>query len=201
MSNTKTPSRFSDEDLMLAKKVQDTYGVPASVTLAQYALESGYGQHTSGVNNYFGVKGNGRNGYRNYSSKEASFMDYGAILSKDRYTSRTNNARNLTEYVQGVKDGGYAEDPNYVKKVMGVIRSNGLDELFPYNKDTLKNTSVQPTNMSNTDFVWWGDIVRVVIILLLVVGCFVLLATSVTGFLPSKADIASSVLKGVADGD
>ena len=56
--------KFSEEDIQLAQKVQDTYGVPASVTLAQYALESGYGKSTVGKNNYFNIKGDGQGGYR-----------------------------------------------------------------------------------------------------------------------------------------
>ena len=48
---------FTSEDIKLAQDVQAKYGVPASVTLAQYALESGYGKSTVGANNYFNIKG------------------------------------------------------------------------------------------------------------------------------------------------
>lgn len=204
LNSSNNNSRFSDEDIQLAKKVQDVYGVPVSVTLAQYALESGYGRHTSGRNNYFGVKGNGRNGYKDYSSKEESFMHYGEILSKDRYTSRTNSARNVREYVQGVKDGGYAEDPNYVDKIMRVIQSNNLDSDFPYD-NTRSNVSVSGGSVVNTstrtDLVWWGDIVRVVVILLLVGGSAVLLATSVGGIGSIKSAVISKAIKGATNGE
>ena len=47
-------SRFSAEVIRLAQQNEKDYGVPASVTLAQYAYESGYGTsgHAKNHNNY-----------------------------------------------------------------------------------------------------------------------------------------------------
>jgi flagellum-specific peptidoglycan hydrolase FlgJ len=39
-----------------AQAAQKAYGLPASVSLAQFALESGYGKYDLGVNNFFGIK-------------------------------------------------------------------------------------------------------------------------------------------------
>lgn len=196
-------ANFSDEEIKLAQKVQDTYGVPASVTLAQYALESGYGKSTVGKNNYFNIKGNGTGGYRDYDSKEQSFMDFGKLLSGERYTSKTNGSTNAKDYVQGVKDGGYAEDPNYVKKVMRIITSNNLTK---YDTDgTWENgthggagTTISGSS-GKLGLEWWGDVVRVVLVLLIVGGGLVFLAMS-AGQLGANVPSASNVLKGSKGG-
>src|SRR6266849_1128728 len=85
----------------LAQSGQKKYGVPASVTLAQAALESGYGQHDLGVYNFFGIKarlgelsvsrmttefiGGQRQSvmanFRAYASAEEAFDDHARLLS------------------------------------------------------------------------------------------------------------------------
>lgn len=196
-------ANFSDEEIKLAQKVQDTYGVPASVTLAQYALESGYGKSTVGKNNYFNIKGKGTGGYRDYNSKEDSFMDFGRLLTTDRYTSQTNGSTNAKDYVQGVKDGGYAEDPNYVKKVMSIITGNNLtkyDADGTWENGTHGGTGTTISDSSvNLGLEWWGDVVRVILVLLIVGGGLVFLAMS-AGQLGANVPSISDVLKGSKGG-
>ena len=211
--STRTPvadGTFSSEDIILALKVQNTYGVPASVTLGQYALESGYGKSTVGKNNYFNIKGNGNGGYRDYDSKEQSFMDFGALLSGKRYTSKTSSATNVKEYVQGVKDAGYAEDPNYVSKVMKIINNNNLKM---YDDDDLTGLTGGGGVTSTGSYIdgavtygtgklgleWWGDVVRVVLVLLIVGGGLVFLAMS-AGQLGANVPSVPDVLKGSKGG-
>lgn len=167
-------AEFSKEDIELAKKVEKNYGVPASVTLGAYALESGYGKSTVGKNNYFNIKGDGTNGYRDYESKEESFNDYGKLLSTNRYTSKTKDATNAKEYVQAVKDAGYAEDPNYVSKVVNIIETNNLEQYDNGNYGKISN------NSSSTDLDWWGDIVIVVFAIILLIGGVVFVGLAVT---------------------
>ena len=194
--------RFSSEDIQLALDVQTKYGVPASVTLGQYALESNYGKDPVNTNNYFSVKKDGK--YRTYDSKQESFDAFGQLLSNERYTSKTKNATTIKEYLQGVKDGGYAVDPNYVSKVMNVIESNGLraydnDDQTGitgggYITDTSDFVSGSWNKKSGLGLEWWGDVVRVVLILLLIAGGFILLAMS-AGQIGVKPDI-SKIVKG-----
>lgn len=49
------PIDFIREYFKFAKQTQQTYNVPLQVTLAQAAVESGYGKHAPG-NNFFGIK-------------------------------------------------------------------------------------------------------------------------------------------------
>lgn len=51
---TPRPGFFPDTVVHLAVMVQDSFQVPAEVTLAQWALESGYGRNGIGDHNYFG---------------------------------------------------------------------------------------------------------------------------------------------------
>ena len=191
-------SKFSDEDITLAKKVYSTYGVPVSVTLGMYALESGYGKSTVGKNNYFNIKGNGQGGYRDYISKEESFMDFGKLLSNERYTSQTANANSIEEYVQGVKNGGYAEDNQYVSKVMSVIKSNNLTQYDNfYNGSSNSNSIGTSISFGKVDLVWWGEITRVIVILLVCLAGFVFLALSFNDMGLSVPNHINKLTKGV----
>ena len=122
--------KFTEEDIRLAQKVQEKYGVPASVTLAQYALESGYGTSRLAKtnNNFFGMKA-GSNGWQSFDSKEASFMAYGKLMSSELYTSKTNGTTTITEYVNAFAET-YAPssdgNKNYAGKVLDIIFQNNF---------------------------------------------------------------------------
>ena len=181
---------ISQEDITLAQKVQATYGVPASVVLGQKIQETGWNESTVGQNNYFNIKGNGTGGYRDYSSKEESFMDYGKLLSGSRYTQYTSKATTVEEYVTGIKQAGYAEDPNYVSNVMQVISDN---DLTTYDNGSIISTGLFSSNKNNTT--WWGDIVTVVFAIVLVIMGVVFIGLAVTN--NNVIDTAKMIQKAV----
>lgn len=136
-------SKFSAEDIRLAQQTEAKYGVPASVTLAQYAYESGYG--TSALakkgNNYFGISGknvntgkfvmsNGRT-WAKYNNKAESFDDHGRLLATDLYASKTAGARNAGEYIDAIAET-YApsSDGNsgYADNLKQIIAENNLTQ-------------------------------------------------------------------------
>lgn len=104
---------FSPEVIRLAQETQAKYGVPASVTLAQYATESGYGKSwlARNANNYFGMMGsyNGQKVFktdrywRKYSSMEESFNDHGRLLSSGRYAQATKGVTSADAYIDAIQ--------------------------------------------------------------------------------------------------
>lgn len=104
---------FSPEVIRLAQETQARYGVPASVTLAQYATESGYGKSWLATNahNYFGMTGsyNGQKVFkkdrywRKYSSMEESFNDHGRLLSSGRYAQATKGVTSADAYIDAIQ--------------------------------------------------------------------------------------------------
>lgn len=125
-------ANFTSEDIRLAQESERKYGVPASVTLAQYALESGYGRSTLAKtkNNYFGMR-NGSKGWQTFNSKAESFDAHGELLASDRYASKTANATNVTEYVQAFAET-YAPssdgNSNYAGKILQIIEDHNLTQ-------------------------------------------------------------------------
>lgn len=123
-------------------------GILASLTIAQAILESGWGKSglTTSANNLFGIKGtyNGQGHtcktqewdgakyitvdatFRKYPSWADSVADHSALFNRlDRY----KNLRGLTDYklaCQYVREDGYATDPNYTAKLIGLIESYDL---------------------------------------------------------------------------
>ena len=105
---------------------------------AQWALESDWGRSTSGRNNYFGQKGAGtrRNTWEVVGGQRvntsASFMDFaspnesvGYLVSKWYQGSNgANKAKTVEEAARILKQQGYATDPDYVNKLLRIIRSN-----------------------------------------------------------------------------
>ena len=102
---------------------------------AQWALESGWGQETSGVHNYFGQKGQGTakmtkewvNGqyvnvedeFKDYDSVEASVQDLVNKWHKNyRGYNGVNNARSKEEAALMLYRQGYATNPIYANKLI-----------------------------------------------------------------------------------
>jgi flagellum-specific peptidoglycan hydrolase FlgJ len=139
--------------LPAAKESERKYGVPAAVTLAQAALESGWGKSGIGGFNIFGIKGKGSAGTVNVPTKEFlngkwvtindNFAKYGnfydAVMSHGKvfhggYKGYNNG---LSAYAKTgdpkafIKAAGptYATDPQYSKKIMDIMEANGLIDL------------------------------------------------------------------------
>ncbi len=112
--------------------------VPESVTVAQAILESASG--TSNVakqnNNLFGIKkysGSSRciktseSAYCAYSSFTDSFADHNYFFYRSqRYSKAIACKSDFACFAREIKAAGYAEDPDYVSKLLQVIKSNGL---------------------------------------------------------------------------
>lgn len=127
----------------LAIEQQQKYGIPASVTLAQMALESswGDGRAIKEGNNAFCVKGtyNGQfilisdnakdEKFRKYETLAQSFEDHSRLLLKDRY--RQAPGADYKAWTAGLQKGGYAYPPDgYAQKLNDIIEFNKLDERF-----------------------------------------------------------------------
>jgi flagellum-specific peptidoglycan hydrolase FlgJ len=112
------------------------------VVAAQWALESGYGKHTSGKNNYFGIKGEGsdRETKEFINGQWISIVD-GFIDFPDLQTCVTylvdrwyrdyqrfkgvNRAGSPEECARLLVAEGYATDPQYSDKLIKLMRENG----------------------------------------------------------------------------
>lgn len=108
----------------------------AEYLVAQDALESGWGKHQAGRNNFGGIKGNGStrqtkewDGQKMITITD-SFRDFNSLQDYINYkidlvgNSRYNVfAYSPSEYFTRVKAGGYATDPNYVSKMDQTLSS------------------------------------------------------------------------------
>lgn len=143
----------------------EVYGIPASITMGQAILESGYGNGYLArvANNHFCIKcKNTWTGptithaddrpddcFRVYESAEASFRDHAEFLCDgSRYdflfAYDTDDYKN---WAKGLKKAGYATAPDYAERLIGVIeryhlylfdRKNGLALYDEYLAEELK---------------------------------------------------------------
>jgi hypothetical protein len=126
-------------------------GIPTSVVLGQMIQESGASK-PSGLatqnNNLFGMKGVGTKGTSSYASSEfingvwskpmSGFANYNSpldsisayenLLMKPNYAKNLTGATSINSFVQGIKNSGYATDPNYVNSVLKNIGSLNLTQ-------------------------------------------------------------------------
>ena len=127
-------------------------GVPASVTLAQAILETGWGQCSIGdAKNLFGIKGTGpagttvvhtqecyngtfvtiQDGFRKYNTWQESIDDHAKLVSGWIYKSAWDNYQanhNADEFARGIHKAGYATDPEYANKLINLMQSYNLYE-------------------------------------------------------------------------
>lgn len=135
--------RFSD----VARSEMEQFGIPASITLAQGLLESSAGKSplAKEANNHFGIKcfskkcmkGHCKNFsddhhkdfFRTYPSAWESFRAHSLFLQKDRYKHLLDLEKtDYKNWAVGLKNAGYATDPNYARKLIRLIESLELDK-------------------------------------------------------------------------
>lgn len=134
-----------------AQASQREFNVPASVTLAQAILESGWGKSKLSMNdrNYFGMKCFGTPGaiavgcheyvtqecdkvtqtcftttatFRVYNSPTDSFRDHGRQLSTlSRYAGAFTYAKQPNQFAAEIHKAGYATDLTYTDKLVGLM--------------------------------------------------------------------------------
>lgn len=132
----------------VAQRAQRVTGVPASITLAQAALESDWGQSelAQKYNNLFGVKGTGANSammltkeYVNgqwitvrasfvvYPTWQAAVMAHDELLASNQRYAGVLQASNYVAAARALQNGGYASDPDYAAKLIRLIKQYHLD--------------------------------------------------------------------------
>lgn len=137
-------ANYINEYAGIAKEEMLQYGIPASITLAQGILESGAGagELTLKANNHFGIKCHtGWKGdrvyhdddergecFRKYNDPKYSYRDHSLFLTQrsryqDLFKLRKNDYKG---WAKGLRKAGYATDPRYPDKLIGIIERYNL---------------------------------------------------------------------------
>lgn len=143
----------SPEVVRAARVAATTWRIPASVTLAQWALESAWGTRMSGKHNCFGIKArpgepctavvtqevvNGKRVkvtalFRDYASLDEAFDAHARLLAKGApYADFRRALPDLAKATAALGGGTparprYATDPNYGASLMAIIRASNLE--------------------------------------------------------------------------
>lgn len=143
----------------IAKDNMRRHGIPASITLAQGILESGAGKGTLCVtaNNHFGIKCHNdwkgdtvhhdddseQECFRKYDRPAESYNDHSLFLTtRGRYASLFKLPKDDYEaWARGLRAAGYATDPKYPEKLIGLIERY---ELASYDAEVLGKDFVKP---------------------------------------------------------
>ena len=160
----------------IAQREMATYKIPASITLAQGLLESGFGEGRLAVegNNHFGIKCHrGWEGkriyhdddekgecFRVYKDAGESYRDHSLFLSdRDRYAFLFRlGKKDYRSWARGLKKAGYATDPKYPAKLIRLIERFDLAR-YDGKKEVVLATKTVVTNqdLSSLYIVQKGD--------------------------------------------
>jgi len=128
----------------IAMSNMKTYGIPASIILAQGILESGAGRGrlAENANNHFGIKchadwlgdsvnhddDSSQECFRKYNRASESFKDHALFLtSRGRYSALFElDKDDYKAWAKGLRKAGYATDPKYPDKLISYIERYDL---------------------------------------------------------------------------
>lgn len=144
----RSPAEFVSYLKPYAQQAAQTLGMDTDVLLAQSALETGWGKHIprradgSSTFNLFGIKADRswdgdkvavgtleyRNGvaqreqakFRAYETPAHAFIDYVAFLRRNPRYGNALASSNGEDFIRGLQKAGYATDPRYAAKVLGI---------------------------------------------------------------------------------
>lgn len=133
-----TADTYIEKFKSIAISEMNSYGIPASITLAQGILESGSGNSSLAreANNHFGIKCTSEwkgktilrdddqkdDCFRVYTSPEESFRDHSEFLKRKRYASLFELDKNdYKGWATGLKAAGYATNPRYAELLISLV--------------------------------------------------------------------------------
>ena len=154
-----TPDEFIQWVYPHAVEAAKELGVSPKVLVAQSALETGWGQKPivtaegRNSNNLFGIKADhrwsGENtaittleyregiakkeraNFRVYDSVKESLQDYVQFLKTNpRYQQALEKVNDPKAFTQSLMDAGYATDPKYAEKIMGIFDGKLLNRMI-----------------------------------------------------------------------
>ncbi len=146
----------------IAQLEMKTYGIPASITLAQGLLESGFGRGELALktNNHFGIKCHkGWSGdyelhdddakgecFRKYNHPMYSYRDHSEFLkNRSRYAFLFNyRATDYKKWATGLRKAGYATDKRYPQKLISLIEKY---QLHRFDKGYTKSANQRRDNV------------------------------------------------------
>lgn len=139
-----------------AQAIQNAMGIPASVVMAQYFLESGDRPDKQGgasalasqYNNYFGIKGRGSAGsvpmpttehgangaytttdyFAAYETPADGIAAYAKVIANNAISPHLLGAVSVEDYVQGIHESPYATDTSYDTKLWSIINKYNLTQ-------------------------------------------------------------------------
>lgn len=134
---TSSPEEFAKVYGPAAERAGKALGVDPGILLGQWGLETGWGKSIiPGTNNLGNIKdfsGSGvaatdnmtgsRDKYRSYATPEEFADDFTSLIQ--RKYSKAAGAKDALAFATALKEGGYAEDPRYVDKVVQASRMAG----------------------------------------------------------------------------
>ncbi len=164
---------YFDRYHRMAVEQMAKYRIPASITLAQGAFESGAGRSrlATTANNHFGIKaGSSWTGpvvcadddapserFRKYRSVAESYEDHSRFLTNNRrYASLFRlSMRDYKGWARGLKAAGYATNPRYAEQLIGIIEAYNLDR---YDHLSVRDLRKQPATSQATGT---GDVTQI----------------------------------------
>ncbi|MDN7893246.1 glucosaminidase domain-containing protein [Burkholderia cepacia] len=150
MADISTPAGFIAAIAPAAQACAKRTGVPASVTVAQAALESSWGRRAPGMN-LFGIKADASwrgqvtsqvtrevvNGetititarFRAYTDWQGSIDDHAAFLTGNPRYRPAFAFKDGPNFARAIAKAGYATDPLYADKLIAIMSTRGLGAL------------------------------------------------------------------------
>jgi flagellar protein FlgJ len=144
------PADFINAIASAAQESMRVTGVPASVSIAQAALESAWGSSqlaTQGFN-LFGIKADSswkgatvtmrtaeviggqrvmvNAPFRKYANWLGSINDHGDFLGANKRYAKAFKTTDGEAFAKAIADAGYATDPEYAQKLISTMRARNL---------------------------------------------------------------------------
>lgn len=182
-----TPEEYIYKWRTTAVDNMEIYGIPASITMAQAILESGFGNGYLArvANNHFCIKckkswtgksiihsdDNPDDCFRVYDTVEASFQDHAEFLSEGkRYEFLfAYDIDDYKSWAKGLKTAGYATAPDYAERLISLIerynlglldQKNGLVKYDEYMAKEFAALVASPVDGPNSEEVAETEIVQ-----------------------------------------